>query len=76
MVNNVYFIIICCFILLLLCKNELFSNTATVNIGDKTECIGENENWCRLCEKNKNTVCTNKQCNIKENKYIYTCHKI
>ena len=67
---------------MLLCKNELFSNTTvkikdkTININDKTACIEENENWCRLCEKNINAVCTNKKCNVKENKYEYNCRKI
>ncbi len=76
MVNNVYIIIICCFILMLLFKNELFSNTSHVNIGDTSKCINEEETWCKKCEQNTNAVCTNKKCNVKENKYEYNCRKI
>ena len=58
---------------MILCKNELFTNTYKVNIGDTSKCINEEENWCRKCELDPNAVCTNKKCNVKENKYVYNC---
>jgi len=75
MINNVYIIIIFCFILMLLCKYELFSNATNVNIGDTSKCIKEEETWCNKCLQNTNAYCTNKKCNIKENKYEYNCRK-
>jgi hypothetical protein len=61
---------------MLLCKNELFSNTNRINIGDTSDCINEEETWCNNCEQNANAVCTTKKCNVKENKYEYNCRKI
>jgi hypothetical protein len=61
---------------MLLCKNELFSNANSINIGDKSQCIIEEESWCKKCEQNINAFCTNKKCNVKENKYEYNCRKI